>query len=65
MRKFIKDKALCHERVLVRILSGHFVSSYSSGLLDKSLFFFSMDGNSLLVCKRKTIHLSGLLKSEP
>lgn len=55
MPKFIKDKALCHAGVLVRILSGHLVYSYLSGLQDKSLFF-SMDGNSLSVCKQKPIH---------
>jgi len=49
MPKFIKDKALCPERVLIRILSGHLVSSYLSGLKDKSLLFFSVDSNSISV----------------
>lgn len=51
MPKCIKDKALCHAGIFIRILSGYHVSSYSSGLQDKYLLF-SMDGNSL--CANKT-----------
>lgn len=63
MPQFIKDKALCHASIFIRILSGHHGSSYSSGLQDKYLFLFSMDGNSLSVCRQDSNSTLNALKN--